>query len=362
MMLGIDHRAAAYTWSAALVLLFLLGVYKVRGTLFVFALALLLAYLLYPLIDFVDRFVPSRTRTPALGIVYVLLLAVLVFAGVEIGSKVVEQANSLAQSAPKAISQIEQPVHVPNPSSPLSMKEWILNTIRTQVQQHSADLARLLPKVGLQVLSYSTNLIVVVIVPILSFFILKDGRNMRDEFLVVFERVRQRELMENIFNDIHLLLLQYLRALLILCCATFAAFSIVFSFMGLPYALLLASIAFPLEFIPVLGPLVAAIIIIAVASFSGFPYVLWVVVFLACFRIFQDYVLSPNVMGAGIELHPMLIIFGVLAGGEIGGIGGTFLSVPVLAVMRIVYIRTRENRLKWNPIHRVNQQKPPASQ
>ena len=301
-ILGVDSRAARYTWSSILVLLLVLCVYTIRGTLFLFAVSLLFAYLLYPLVDIINRFVPSRTRTPALAIVYLLLVALLVFVGIEIGSKVTEQANSLAQLTPEFIRKMEQPVNAPIPGALRSIKETVSNAIRTQLRQHSDDITKFLPKIGLEVLAYSKNLIFLVIVPILSFFILKDGRNIRDEFLALIEKGRPRDLMEDILADIHVLLLQYMRALLILCGATFVAFSVVFSIMGVPYALLLASVAFPLEFIPVVGPLVAAAIVIAVVAFSGFPHLLWVIVFLGCYRIFQDYVLSPNLMSAGDAL------------------------------------------------------------
>lgn len=345
MMLGIDFRAARYTWTAALVLLCLLCVYTVRGTLFVFTVSLMFAYLLYPLVDVINRFMPSQTRAPALGTVYLLLIGILVFLGIEIGSKVTEQANSLAQKGPEFIKKLQQDQSPSESSSAFSIKAAVLNTIQAQVRQHYNEIAGFVPKIGLELLSYSRNLIFLVIVPILSFFILKDGRNIRDEFLSFIDQGRKRELMDDILADIHLLLLQYMRALMILCGATFVAFSVAFSLMGVPYALLLASIAFPLEFIPVVGPLVAAVIVIAVVGFSGYPHVLWVIAFLGCYRMFQDYVLSPNLMSAGIELHPLLVIFGVFAGGEIGGIPGTFLSVPVLALVRIVYVRIRKSRV-----------------
>jgi predicted PurR-regulated permease PerM len=59
----------------------------------------------------------------------------------------------------------------------------------------------------------------------------------------------------------------------------------------------------------------------------------------------QDYGISPRLMSAEVELHPLLVIVGVFAGGEIGGIEGTFLSVPVLALLRVVYRRIRLSRL-----------------
>ena len=71
-------------------------------------------------------------------------------------------------------------------------------------------------------------------------------------------------------------------------------------------------------------------------------HVLAVVAFLACYRIFQDYILSPALMKRGVKLHPLLIIFGVYAGGEIGGVGGIFLSVPILALARLLFFEWRK--------------------
>ena len=99
-----------------------------------------------------------------------------------------------------------------------------------------------------------------------------------------------------------------------------------------------------------LGPLVAAGIILTVAGLSGFQHLLWILVFLILFRLFQDYVLSPHLLSADMKLHPIVVIFGVLAGGGIAGIPGIFLSVPVLATLRIVYQqvqkRTHDFRLR----------------
>ena len=104
---------------------------------------------------------------------------------------------------------------------------------------------------------------------------------------------------------------------------------------------LLAAIAAPLEFIPVIGPAVASLTIVVVSAISGFEHLVWVIAFLVLYRLFQDYVLSPYLMSEGVELHPLLVIFGVLAGERIGGVGGMFLSVPVLAIMRVIFLRLR---------------------
>jgi predicted PurR-regulated permease PerM len=68
---------------------------------------------------------------------------------------------------------------------------------------------------------------------------------------------------------------------------------------------------------------------------------LWIVVILIVYRLFQDYVLSPFLMSSGVELHPLLVLFGVLAGEQVAGIPGMFFSVPVIAGLRIIVIRMR---------------------
>ncbi len=97
-------------------------------------------------------------------------------------------------------------------------------------------------------------------------------------------------------------------------------------------------------FIPMVGPFSAAVVVLLVSAFSGYPHLLWILVFLGVYRLFQDYVLSPRLMSRGMELHPLLVMFGVFAGGEIGGVAGTFLSVPLLALIRILYTRLEKTR------------------
>jgi predicted PurR-regulated permease PerM len=99
-----------------------------------------------------------------------------------------------------------------------------------------------------------------------------------------------------------------------------------------------------LEFIPMIGPLTAAAAILIVAAVSGTP-ILGVLIFVVAFRMLQDYVISPHLMGQGVELHPLLVLFGVFGGAEVAGIPGSFLSVPVLALARILYLRVRRSRL-----------------
>jgi predicted PurR-regulated permease PerM len=96
-----------------------------------------------------------------------------------------------------------------------------------------------------------------------------------------------------------------------------------------------------MEFVPVVGPLVAGLVIISVAVLMGYPHVLLLLLLLLAWRMVQDYVVSPRILGRSMELHPLAAIFGVLAGGEIAGVLGVYLSIPIMASLRIVWRRWR---------------------
>src|SRR3989442_6442519 len=128
-----DTRAALYAWTVEVIVLLLVLVYRVRTTLLVCVLAILLAYLLSPLVNFLDRILPtSRTRTPALALAYVLFMAFLVLGGMQIGSRVIEQANSFIKAFPDLLAKWQQPSPDATPTTN-SLKAEILRRIRESV-------------------------------------------------------------------------------------------------------------------------------------------------------------------------------------------------------------------------------------
>ena len=177
-----------------------------------------------------------------------------------------------------------------------------------------------------------------VLVPILAFFFIKDGKKLRDGFIQSVPRKHQL-LLHQILQDLQRLLSQYLRALVILATVAFVFYSLFLGLTGAPYAVLLAGIAGTLEFIPAVGPFIAVLIIATVGLFSGYTHWLLLLLFVVVYRVFQDYVLQPALLSSGMRIHPLLVIFGVLAGGELGGIPGIFFSIPLIAALRLIFLR-----------------------
>jgi predicted PurR-regulated permease PerM len=135
------------------------------------------------------------------------------------------------------------------------------------------------------------------------------------------------------------MLAHFVRAQLVLAGLSLVVYTFVLWLLRVPYGFALSSIAGVMKFIPVVGPLVAAIAILGVAFLANYPHLLAVAVFLGIWRVVQDYVSSPRIMGNRLEMHPLAAIFAVLVGAEIAGVIGVYLSVPIMASVRILWRR-----------------------
>lgn len=332
-MLGFDFRAARWTWTAVLVLLCIWLLYLLRSTLFLFILAVLFAYLLAPLVNLIDRLLPGkRTRTAALALAYVLVVGLVVLAGSLIGSRVVQQANLLAKTFPATLQELES-----------EFQDKVPDAFKSGLNERADNLIASLPSYSLRLLGLLGNLIYVVIIPILAFLCLKDGPLVKEHIVTLVEAGPPRQLLDHILADMDLVLAHYMRALVMLSINTFICYSIFLSILGVPYGILLGVLAGMLEFIPVVGPLAAGIVVFMVGGAASGHWIA-LFIFLVVFRLFQDYMISPHLMGHGVELHPLLVLFGVFAGAELAGVAGTFLSVPVLALVRVLYRRVYQAR------------------
>ena len=179
------------------------------------------------------------------------------------------------------------------------------------------------------------NMIWVVLIPILAIFFLRDARQFSATLLHTFRKSNQRRFLRLIMTDLDVMLAHFIRAQLILAGISLVVYSVVLTALRFPYALALGFAAGAMEFIPVIGPLVAALVIVFVGFLTTYPHLWALILFFALWRVVQDYFVSPRVMSGTLELHPLAAIAAVLMGGELGGVLGVYLSIPVVATIRI---------------------------
>jgi predicted PurR-regulated permease PerM len=334
------------------VLLFALGLgflYAARQTLIAFLFAVFFAYLMSPLVSNLERVLHGRVL--AIGVIYVLLLGLVVLFFVSTGPRIGRESARLSQSLP-ALSHLSSGQIAEQLGQEHGWNSRLVDMVRDYLASHSDEIERIAKNVGLRVADVAKEAWLLVIVPLLSIFFLKDGRNFSQTLLDLVRSRPQRELLQGVLSDLNQMLAHFIRAQLTLAALTLVVYSLVLAGMRMPYALVLGTLGGLLEFIPVVGPLVAALVIVGVALLMGYPHWLALVIFLGVWRLIQDYVTSPRIMGASMELHPLAAIFGVMAGGEVAGILGIFLSIPVMASLRIVFRRWRlyAEKRKFGPL------------
>src|SRR6185295_19484419 len=137
----------------------------------------------------------------------------------------------------------------------------------------------------------------------------------------------------------------YIRAQLTACVFIGVVCALGFTLLGMPSPLVLGVIAGVCEFVPLVGPLLVAVIAAVLALLHAGPFSAFLVlVFLAVLRMVQDYWIYPRLIGQGIHLHPLAVIIAILSGAELAGIAGIFLAIPVVAILTVSYRHWLEHR------------------
>lgn len=326
--------------------------YALTGILLVVVLAIFFAYLIAPLVELVRRAFTTRGREHlmprglAIGVVYLVMFGSLTLAVVLLLPRVGNQLAELAQKVPDYLTSARTRAESLNAiSRQLNLPPKLREAASEKINASLTDIGNHLANEGLvntvNVLSYVPWLI---LVPILAFFFLKDAETFRRSVLHMLPQGRIRWRGDEFFQDVNSTLAAYIRAQLTACLLIGTVCTLGFLLIGVPYALVLGVVAGMLEFIPLLGPVVVAVLAITVAGFDSGGEAVAVAIFLGVLRIVHDYVIYPRIIGSGIHLHPLAIILAILAGHELAGVTGIFLAIPVIAVLTVTYRHWLEHR------------------
>src|SRR5437762_6705230 len=338
----IDGRATRILFTISLFAIGLGFLYVARRTLIAFMFAVFFAYLVDPGVSRVEKW--TKGRSSAIGVIYVLIVLFLGTFFFFVGPKIGHETQKLTQSLPQLLERVTSGQLAEQIGAEHGLSVATRHQLGTFLASHRDDVLRVAGRVGTRVAELAQQSWLLIVVPILAGFFLKDGRAFSQVALAFVHTKPQREFLQGVINDMNQMLADFIRAQLTLAAFSWIAYTSVLAGLRVPFALMLGTAGGILEFIPVVGPLMAGALIVSVAlltGFSGYSHWLGLVIFLIGWRLIQDYVVSPRVMGRSVELHPLAAIFGVLAGGEIAGVLGVYLSIPVMASLRIVWRRWR---------------------
>lgn len=337
------------------VLAALLALYRLQGLILLIVLSIFFAYLIAPLVEFVLRPFHIRGRErimprgAAIGIVYLVLFGAFILTLWILLPRLGKQITAFAQESARYQINAEGRISTLNDfcqrnEIPENACNAINTTLRAGLETAKNYVETGLPGVLVAIVSFIPWLI---LIPIISFFLLKDADTFRRSALQMLPRGRWRWRGDEFFQDVNSTLAAYIRAQLTACLLIGVVCTIGFVVIGVPFPLVLGVLAGLLEFIPLVGPLVVAIIAALVTTFSpdpSTPSAIWVLLFLAVLRVVHDYAIYPRLVSHGIHLHPLAVILSILCGAELAGVAGIFLAIPVIAIATVSYRHWLEHR------------------
>jgi predicted PurR-regulated permease PerM len=335
----IDTRTTRVLFTALLFALGLGFLYAARQSLILFLFAIFFAYLINPAVARLEKLVRGRGR--AIALIYLLLLTGLVLLVFFVGPRVTRQAARLGQAWPELMTKVGSGQIAVDIGKQRGWSGATQTRIQEVLKNHSQELLILAQRIGVRVAETAKDIWVLFLVPILAVFFLRDAGNFNEVLVSLVQSRAQREFLQDVLRDLNQMLAQFIRAQLTLAGLSLVAYTSVLGILRVPYAMVLGTAGGVLEFVPIVGPLVAGIAMVVVAVLAGYSYWPMLLLFLIVWRLAQDYIIAPRVMGDSVQLHPLAALFGVLAGGEIAGVLGVYLSIPVMASLRIVWRRWR---------------------
>lgn len=326
--------------------------YWLKSLIFLIVLSIFFAYLLNPLVKLIRLPFKQRhleklmPRSLAIVIAYLVVFTVLGISISYLAPRIADQARQLASNVPAYSASIQTWVRgIGNRFESYRIPDQIQDEINKKIGEYLGSFGEILTTfIGGLLINIVTYLPWLVLVPILSFFFLKDVNTFRVSLLRLFPSGHWRARAESFLEDVNTTLAAYTRAQLISCFLIGSVCFLGFYLLELNYALLLGILAGILEFIPLIGPLTLALTAITMGAFQSPWQALYVAIFLIVLRITHDYVTYPRIVREGIHLHPLAIVLSVLAGEQIAGITGVFLSIPVVALGTVLLKHIREHR------------------
>src|SRR5687767_13593051 len=325
---------------------------KITGIILLLVLSIFFAYLVSPLVEFirVPRQIGGREiaipKVVAITLAYLVLLGAVVLA-------VVVVLPSLSNQFPEFVNQSKAYWKSVGERTPELVEDWRLRRlpgpVRNAVNNAVPKVVDKVSQTGTEFAGASIGYLVylpwLVLIPILAFFLLKDAESFRRSALLMLPRGRWRWRGDEFFQDVNSTLAAYIRAQLTACLFIGVVCAIGFTLLGLPGGLVMGFIAGVFEFIPLAGPLVVAIMAAILATLHAGPFnAFLVLLFLGVLRIIHDYFIYPRLIGQGIHLHPLAVIFAILAGEKLAGVAGIFLAIPLVAILTVSYRHWLEHR------------------
>jgi predicted PurR-regulated permease PerM len=304
------------------------------------------AYLLYPVVEFLDQYMP---RWLAILTLFFLIFSAIIFGIYRAIPLFVKQLHELINNLPKLMETYQswtynlysqtanfpEALHDKMDEAFLTLEENLMNILKNLIYS--------LPGIA--------NIIVIAaVIPILVFYFLKDFPKMKAAFLANVQDTNKIKFLVYL-KKIDESLGGYLRGQLLVCLFVGGISTLFLWFISMKYPLLLGSFMGITNIIPYFGPIIGAIPAVIIALTISTKKVILVIGAVFIIQFLESNFLSPYIVGKSLHVHPILIILALLIGAEGFGILGMILAVPILTILKVFIENTyfvRKMKRAWN--------------
>ncbi|MBM7097192.1 AI-2E family transporter [Bacillus sp. H-16] len=303
-----------------------------------FLLAVFIAYLLHPAVVWLDQ---RNVRRPySILLIFGLFLAVFVTAIVKAtpyfiqeGRDFLDQLPGLANTYRGFMSDFHEQTEWLPDSFQVKAEAWL-----QKGEAFTADALLGLVDFLRTALDF---LFLFIVIPFIVFYLLKDIKLIH-KVVWYFTPRRFRSEGKQLLADVDESLGNYIRGQLLVCFGVGLVAFIGFWIIGLPYASLIALFIAVTNIIPYFGPVIGAVPVLLIALTESINLVVFALAIIIIVQIVEGNILAPLIVGKSLHMHPVLIIFALVVGGELAGIIGLIVAVPLLAVLKVFIIHIRK--------------------
>lgn len=297
-----------------------------------FIVALIVSYVLNPIVNLLNR--RKVPRTVAVLLIYAVFLTSLAVILMNLIPMFVSQLMELNKHMPEFTMRAQSLLDNFNRNEllPESVRIGINNSLQRMETGLADWISGHVDGIG----SKLGTLFVAFIIPFVAFYMMKDFQLIEKTVLAVVPKTHRRHVVK-LLLEIDEALGNYIRGQFLVCVIVGTFAYIGYVIIGMPYPILLASVVAIFNIIPYLGPYLGAAPAVIMAASISWKMVLYVILVNWICQVLEGNVVSPQVVGKSLQLHPLVIIFALLAGGKLAGIVGLILAVPFVAVMKVIF-------------------------
>ncbi len=339
---------------------------RARDILTLLILAVALTYFIQPFVDLLMRIrtpLSHRAQRGLAAFLALTILAVLVIALIAVTiTPITEQigmvlstittwaqqdlAGRVTEFIDELVQKLPEPYRAEAEEQIRTLEEQLtgrnlVQTLRSRISDWAGAILRWQVNLIGSVVSGSGYIIALLIVPVFSYYFLTDAGAIRDSVAMQFPPAA-RERYHRMVEDTDEVIERYVRTVMLISLITGLATALTLYFAGVRVYLTFGILAGVANMVPVVGAIVAVVMITAISLLQvGLSRTLIVVIVYGAIQLVTDRVLAPKLMSEGAKLHPVAVIVALLVGAEFFGVIGVFVAVPVLAALRVVYIHYR---------------------